>query len=128
MFLAVQGQISRFHNLWTHSLQLGEYVRIVISKVVSTHRTGTHPFGNLYQQAMFVDSFHSWPGGLPWVCCNFPSPGFRWHFHTPKDQRLDGPGPSRIRVNFHLFVLQGCVVLGPQNDALKGLKEGFSDT
>ena len=81
MFLAVQGQISRFHNLWTHSLQLGAYVRIVISKVVSTHRTGTHPFGNLYQQAMFVDSFHSWPG-------IYKSTRKRWWL-TPKPTKME---------------------------------------
>ena len=34
--------------------------KTLLSKVVSTHRTGTHPFRNLYQQAISRDSFHSW--------------------------------------------------------------------
>ena len=33
------------------------------SKVVSTHRTGTHPLRNLYQQVVSRESFHSWRPG-----------------------------------------------------------------
>ena len=51
-------------NIWNH--QPGGY-RDVHSKVVSTHRTGTHPFGtHLYQQAISRDSFHSWRTGIVW--------------------------------------------------------------
>ena len=43
-------------HIWNH--QPGGYGD-VHSKVVSTHRTGTHPFGtHLYQQAISRDSFH----------------------------------------------------------------------
>ena len=36
------------------------------------HRTGTHPFRNLHQQAISRDSFHSWRTGIAWgVARNF---------------------------------------------------------
>ncbi len=71
-----------------------------ISKVVSTHLWNT-PL-NLYQQAISRDSFHSWPGELPGVRCNF----------------LGRFEPNRSWVNHHGFRwplnFRGVTAAGPE--------------
>lgn len=48
------------------------YVRDLQSKVVSKHRTGTHPLTNPSQQAVSRESFHSWDCLESMLFCCFP--------------------------------------------------------